>query len=420
MRLHLGIVLSAALLLCSVCASPEGMVRPVRPQQMTLDIEDLRADLPDTHELLLKRSITPALMIGVGSLMQDYGRKDDIRFAGSLSSPSGVGDYIQFTPLAIMMASYLSLSISGERDWEDAVRLSFTGATGFMTQFLLVNAIKYTACRERPDLNGDNSFPSGHSSTAFFLATMLHKEYGKGISPWFSVAGYGFAAATAMDRVWSDNHWITDVTASAGIGIFSAEFVCWLNDLIFKYDAGMHSYDSCWPDDSEWAFGLYTGYNFDRFVSAGDIVNDDLCPGYSLGVNGTRRVNDWLGAELSFDLTQMRWKGGGQAILPDGGALPMLKTVNAGMRADIPVVGALGAFAALSAGMTFGEHYSLGYGELPELFEWNYPDAFDARCRIGLSISASQCSSILCFGGLDYYAGYGLSAMAGTSFNLVF
>ncbi|MBP1540187.1 MAG: phosphatase PAP2 family protein [Prevotella sp.] len=97
-----------------------------------------------------------------------------------------------------------------------------------------VNTIKYTAKEMRPDGSSANSWPSGHTATAFVGATLLHKEYGMTRSPWFSVAGYGVATATGIMRVLNNRHWVSDVLSGAGIGIMSTELAYALSDLIFK------------------------------------------------------------------------------------------------------------------------------------------------------------------------------------------
>ena len=83
-----------------------------------------------------------------------------------------------------------------------------------------VNGLKYTIKRMRPDGSRRNSFPSGHTATAFMTATMLHKEYGWR-SPWFSIGGYTAAAVTGVSRLLNNRHWMTDIAAGAAIGIGS-------------------------------------------------------------------------------------------------------------------------------------------------------------------------------------------------------
>ncbi len=98
----------------------------------------------------------------------------------------------------------------------------------------LVNGIKYTASEERPDGSTSNSFPSGHTATAFMAATILHKEYGLTRSLWYSVGGYTVATGIAAFRVMNNRHWVSDVLTGAGIGILSTELGYALSDLIFK------------------------------------------------------------------------------------------------------------------------------------------------------------------------------------------
>ena len=84
----------------------------------------------------------------------------------------------------------------------------------------------------RPDGSNNESFPSGHTATAFMAATMLHKEYGH-ISPWISFGGYTVATATGVMRMMNNRHWMSDVIAGAGFGIVCTEFGYWLADLCF-------------------------------------------------------------------------------------------------------------------------------------------------------------------------------------------
>ena len=72
----------------------------------------------------------------------------------------------------------------------------------------LVNGIKYTASEMRPDGSTRNSWPSGHTATAFMAATILHKEYGLTRSPWYSVGAYTLATATGVMRVLNNRHWM--------------------------------------------------------------------------------------------------------------------------------------------------------------------------------------------------------------------
>lgn len=141
-----------------------------------------------------------------------------------------IDNYTQF--FGPVMATGLKIAgVEGRSDWGRYLA-STAMSYGFMALF--VNSIKYTAKEMRPDGSTRNSWPSGHTATAFVGATILHKEYGMTRSPWYSVAGYGVATATGVMRVLNNRHWISDVLSGAGIGILSGELAYALSDIFFK------------------------------------------------------------------------------------------------------------------------------------------------------------------------------------------
>ena len=141
-----------------------------------------------------------------------------------------IDNYTQF--FGPVMATGLKIAgVEGRSDWGRYLT-SAAMSYGFMALF--VNSIKYTAKEMRPDGSTRNSWPSGHTATAFVGATILHKEYGLTRSPWYSVAGYGVATATGVMRVLNNRHWVSDVLSGAGVGIMSGELAYAMSDLIFK------------------------------------------------------------------------------------------------------------------------------------------------------------------------------------------
>ena len=143
---------------------------------------------------------------------------------------TGIDDYTQFFGPAMVVGLKLG-GYEGRSDWP---RLLASAGMSYLTMAILVNSIKYTAKEMRPDGSTANSWPSGHTATAFVGATLLHKEYGLTRSPWWSVAGYGVATATGVMRVLNNRHWISDIMSGAGIGILSTELGYALGDLLFK------------------------------------------------------------------------------------------------------------------------------------------------------------------------------------------
>lgn len=96
---------------------------------------------------------------------------------------------------------------------------------------LTTHGLKAVFGRLRPDsLDADHfspfsrgrSFPSGHATVAFALATSLADEIRR---PWASVLLYGAATGTAFSRVHDRRHWLSDVALGAALGVTAAKFV---------------------------------------------------------------------------------------------------------------------------------------------------------------------------------------------------
>lgn len=135
-----------------------------------------------------------------------------------------VDDYLQYVPLV----TYFGLDLVGVKAKYNFLDRTIIAATSYLIMTGVVNAMKYTIPVLRPDQSAWNSFPSGHTATAFTGAHLLFREY-KHISPWIGVAGYFVATTTGVMRMLNRKHWFSDVMTGAGIGIASVE----LSYLIF-------------------------------------------------------------------------------------------------------------------------------------------------------------------------------------------
>jgi membrane-associated phospholipid phosphatase len=70
------------------------------------------------------------------------------------------------------------------------------------------------------------SFPSGHTIVAFAVSGVLAERIK---NPWASIGLYAAATATALSRMYSDNHWFSDVVCGAMISIaISRSLVQWI------------------------------------------------------------------------------------------------------------------------------------------------------------------------------------------------
>lgn len=161
-------------------------------------------------------------------------------------------DYTQYAPIA----AYTVAGLCGAGK-HNRVEHLLVGSTAFLTMFGLTNLVKYTVRRERPDSQARNSFPSGHTATAFLGAELVRLEYG----PWWGLAAYSVASATAIMRLYNNRHWASDLLAGAAIGILSANIGYWMLPLerrLFHLNPGVRlqalPYASLTPVGS--AYGL--------------------------------------------------------------------------------------------------------------------------------------------------------------------
>lgn len=139
-------------------------------------------------------------------------------------------DYLQYSPAAVLLIMKACGAESMSENWG---RMLSADAFSAVIMASLVNGIKYTAKRLRPDGSSYNSFPSGHTATAFLTASLLHKEYGWKY-PWISFGAYSVASITGFSRILNNRHWASDVLMGAGIGVASAELGYLINKAIFR------------------------------------------------------------------------------------------------------------------------------------------------------------------------------------------
>ena len=207
---------------------------------------------------------------------------------------TGIDDYTQFFGPAMVVGLKLG-GYEGRSDWP---RLLASAGMSYAIMAGFVNGIKYTAKEMRPDGSTANSWPSGHTATAFVGASLLHKEYGLTRSPWWSVAGYGVATATGVMRVLNNRHWISDVMSGAGIGIMSTELGYALCDLMFKEKGllrGDLMLDSEKPSFFSISMGLGLGNKDLEFESYGEKIGLKFRAATVVDAEGAYFFNKYVG-----------------------------------------------------------------------------------------------------------------------------
>ncbi|MBQ6682427.1 MAG: phosphatase PAP2 family protein [Prevotella sp.] len=230
-------------------------------------------------------------MFRVNQKAQDGGKKNTQLLT---DFKTGIDDYTQFFGPAMVVGLKLG-GYEGRSDWP---RLLASAGMSYAIMAALVNGIKYSAKEMRPDGSTANSWPSGHTATAFVGATLLHKEYGLTRSPWWSVAGYGVATATGVMRVLNNRHWISDVMSGAGIGILSGELGYALCDLFFKQKGLLRNdliLDNKKPSFFSISMGVGLGNKDLEFESDGETRNIKFRAATVVDAEGAYFFNKYIG-----------------------------------------------------------------------------------------------------------------------------
>lgn len=212
----------------------------------------------------------------------------DLRDAYTPTFKHEYDDYLQYAPAAAMLIMK-ACGMKGRSSWG---RMIVSDAFSVALMAAIVNGTKYSVSTMRPDNSRRNSFPSGHTATAFMAAHLLHKEYGD-VSPWISVGGYTVATAVGVSRMLNNRHWISDVLAGAGIGILSVEFGYLFADLIFK-GKGLYNIDTpdfTIPDKPSFA-GLTMGLSL-PLSSTGQRLRPTIVA--RMGIEGAWYINRYVG-----------------------------------------------------------------------------------------------------------------------------
>ncbi|MCM2267916.1 MAG: phosphatase PAP2 family protein [Elusimicrobiales bacterium] len=113
-------------------------------------------------------------------------------------------------------------------DGREGLRTSALALQSFLAANAAGTLVKYSAGRARPYAedgkrrftpfrfkSARTSFPSGHTTSAFAVASVFSRRCA---SPAVGISAYALAAGTALQRVYDDKHWASDVFAGAALG----------------------------------------------------------------------------------------------------------------------------------------------------------------------------------------------------------
>lgn len=192
-------------------------------------------EVDKVHRFRLRDALIPAGIVAVCTYAAKNtwltNRRWDFQniFSNKGHHKTEIDNYLQYAPAAAVMALNWC-GVKGKHGWVDRTILM---AMSWATMGIIINSLKYTIKEERPDSSTHNSFPSGHTATAFMGAEILRKEYAD-VSPVIAWSGYAMGAVVGYLRIYNNRHYINDVLAGAAIGIFSTNLAYWLYPKIFR------------------------------------------------------------------------------------------------------------------------------------------------------------------------------------------
>jgi len=147
----------------------------------------------------LGAAATAGIFFGAGLILKDERARDTGYLAACAMAQSFLVDYV----IKGMTGRQRPFVADGEDHW--------AGPAGFFK-------------RCDPDNDGlYDSFPSGHSTWAFSLATVVAMQYRH--RPWVPILAYTIAAGVGLSRVTLDRHWMSDVFVGAVVGHLVARLV---------------------------------------------------------------------------------------------------------------------------------------------------------------------------------------------------
>ena len=180
------------------------------PQTLGTIFKNLWADvrhLPSRKALLLG-AVGGGLAIGVHPFDDDVNQKL-AKDSGLFSIGHGLGNAV--TIFGGALATYgVGRAIGKEK-------VAHVGLDLLRSEILtaaMVQTIKRSVRRERPDGSGGFAFPSGHAAMTFAAAAVLDRHHS-----WrFAIPAYTLATYVATSRLRDNRHYLSDVVFGAAVG----------------------------------------------------------------------------------------------------------------------------------------------------------------------------------------------------------
>ena len=211
------LIVSVVLAHAESAKSDSGVMPPLGPSPA----DPIHLSLPTLwHSTPIKTAVIGAALTGVAVHFDDWAGRHTDGYQDLEESTLDAGDIFgEGIDLAALSAVTWGAGV--------AFRQPSLRRTGFeMFEALTVDAVTVTAfklivARPRPDGSNSLSFPSGHTSGAFAVSTVLYRRGGWKVG----LPAYGLSTLTASARIEDRKHYLSDVVAGATIGIVVGELI---------------------------------------------------------------------------------------------------------------------------------------------------------------------------------------------------
>jgi membrane-associated phospholipid phosphatase len=193
----------------------------------------------DSHDFILSGIIMSATALSFALDNPVRNSVNKIR-SSSLDNLTGIGEKFGRAKYGAMLSSafFLGGYIFNDNEQKET---GLMVAEAIFLNGIVTEGLKILFGRSRPFSNEgnfdidflgmelddeDNSLPSGHTSTAFAIATVLSERLN---NTYASIALYSLAGLTAFQRIYDDRHWVSDTILGAALGTIVGLKVIQLN-----------------------------------------------------------------------------------------------------------------------------------------------------------------------------------------------
>ena len=218
-------------------------VNKEEPVKLELDGQYFKGFLSDAGSMLVSPGrwdaadwLTATFVLGAtgGLMFADEDIRDKVQSSRSSFSDdlAQVGEALGNGAYAIPSLGALYLAGHVLKN-DKAKRVALLSFESYVISGAFTLALKHMTGRERPNRNNDSdnwegpnfdggvSFSSGHTATAFSIATIIANEYGN--QPLVPPLAYSLAFLAGWSRMNDNKHWASDVIFGAAIGYFTSK-----------------------------------------------------------------------------------------------------------------------------------------------------------------------------------------------------